>query len=139
MANLRLPDDSRDNVLKAIRDLIDASAGPGLLRIYSGTQPASANSAPAGGNTLLAELTLADPSAPDPSTPGELEFSPITRDEEADATGTAAWARVVDSDGNTVFDCDVGTSGASLILNTVSIVAGGPVEISSFILRCPAG
>lgn len=138
MANLRLPDDSRDEILKAIRDLIDAGSGAGKLNIYDGSQPASANTA-VSDQTLLAELTLADPCAPDPSTPGELEFSAITRDEEANATGTASWARVTDSDGNVVFDCDVGTSGASLILNTTSLVAGGPVEVTSFILRCPAG
>jgi hypothetical protein len=67
-----------------------------------------------------------------------LTFSAITQDTSADATGTATWARIADSTGATVFDCDVGTSGATLNLNTTSIVAGGPIQVSSFTLTDPA-
>lgn len=137
-ANLRISNTARDDILKAIRDLIDAGSGAGLLRIYDGTQPAGPDTAVTDQN-LLAQLTLGDPSADDPSTPGELEFNAITRDETADASGTATWARVLDSDQNAVFDCNVGEDDETLVLNTASIVAGGPVEVSSFVLTMPAG
>jgi len=99
----------------------------GKLRIYNGTQPATGGTA----TTLLAELTLASPMAAGASS-GVLTFSAITADSAADATGTATWARVVKSDGTTFcFDCTVGTSGADINLNTVSIVANAQHSVTS--------
>lgn len=115
----------------AIKTRIDAGGGAGTVKVYTGTRPATADTA-LSGNTLLGTLTFtAPPSAPG-SSAGVLTFSAITDDSSADATGTASFARVADSAGNTVFDCDVGTSGAVLNLNTTSIVAGGPIHVSSF-------
>lgn len=97
------------------------------LRIYAGTQPATGGAA----TTLLAELTLASPMAPGAAS-GILTLSSITSDSAADATGTATWARIVKTDGTThVLDCTVGTSGADINLNTVSIVANAQVSITS--------
>jgi hypothetical protein len=69
-----------------------------------------------------------------------LTFSTITEDTSADATGTATWARVRSSDAAQGFDCDVtATGGGGVIeLNTVSIVAGGPVRITAFTFSIPA-
>lgn len=106
----------RNNRLKQIRDAIDAGLGPGILRIYNGTRPST--------------LTFSDPSAPDPSG-GVLTFNSISPDNSANATGTATWARVLDSEGNFVFDCDVGTSGADINLNSTTIQAGARVEVTS--------
>jgi len=64
-----------------------------------------------------------------------LTFSTFTEDSSADATGTATWARIEDSDGVWVMDMDVGTSvpdpAPELIMNTTSITAGGPIRIDS--------
>jgi hypothetical protein len=64
-----------------------------------------------------------------------LTFNAFTEDSSADATGTATWARVEDSDGAWVMDMDVGTSGQNpapeLVMNTTSITAGGPIRIDS--------
>lgn len=136
-ANLRVADDTRDAILNSVRDLIDAGAGAGTIRFYDNPQPADADDAITT-QTLLAELAFADPSAPNASA-GTLTFNAITDDASANATGTASWARIVDSNGNNIFDCNVGTSSATIILNTTSIVAGGPVEITSFVLNMPAG
>lgn len=138
MANLRVADALRNAQLQLIADAINAGSGPGTIKIYSGSQPADADDAVGGGNTLLATLTFADPPEAD-ITNGVLTFDSIVRDEDADATDTATWARIEDSDGNNVFDCDVGTSGATINLNTTSIVIGGPVEITTFTLTAPAG
>lgn len=135
MANFRLLAAQRNAHLNAIRDAVDAGAAGGKIKIYSGTQPANAD-ASLSGNTLLGTLTFSGTSAPNASA-GVLTFSTITEDSSADATNTATWARITDSDDATVFDCDVGTSGATINLNTTSIVAGGPIRITSFTLTYP--
>ncbi len=137
MANFRILESIRNTMLDSLNTSMNAGAGAALIRIYSGTQPANANTA-LSGNTLLATLTCTDPAAASASA-GTLTFSTITEDSAADATGTASFARIVDSGGtNVVFDCDVGTSGATINLNTVSIVTGGPVRITSFTVSIPA-
>jgi hypothetical protein len=104
-----------------------------LLRIYSGTRPANANTA-LSGNTLLAELTC-NASAFGSVTNGVLTAGAVTSDSSANATGTASFFRLVKSDGTTVvMDGDIGTSGADLNLNTVSIVSTGTVAVSSFVI-----
>src|SRR5690606_12879916 len=123
-------EDARNNQLDELTALIDAGDGPGLLNIYSGTRPANPDTAVTD-QTLLAQLTLSDPSA-SAASGGVLTFSEITDDSSADASGTATWFRVTDSGGNAVIDGDVDTSGSDLNLNSTSIVQGGTVEISSF-------
>jgi hypothetical protein len=132
MANVRVLESIRNARLDAIKTAIDAGSGAGTIKIYTGTQPTNANTA-LGAQVLLGTLTFTDPSAGAASA-GVLTFSTITQDTAADATGTATWARIQDSAGNVVFDCDVGTSGATINLNTTSIVVGGPIQISSFTL-----
>lgn len=113
--------------MTAIKDAIDGGSGAGTLKIYDGTRPATGGTA----TTLLGTLTFSDPCGTVSS--GVLTFSAITADSSADATGTATWARIADSAGTFVADISVGISGsgAELILNTTSIVAGGPISVSS--------
>lgn len=114
-------------------DTITTRAGASaLLRIYSGTQPASADTA-LSGNTLLAELTMNATFAAGASS-GVLTANAITQDSSADATGTATFFRLVKSDGTTVvMDGTAGTS-ADLTLTTASIVSTQPVQCSSFVI-----
>jgi hypothetical protein len=120
----------RNTRLDAITTRQDGGSGAALLRIYDGSRPATGGTA----TTLLAELTLSDPSASAASS-GTLTYSAITADSSANATGTATWFRIVQSDGSThVMDGSVGTSGSDLNLNTTSIVSGAQVSISSFVL-----
>lgn len=136
MANLRITAAVRNSMLDALRTAMDAGAGPATCNIYSGTQPANGDTA-LSGNTLLATLTFTDPAAAGASS-GTLTFSAITADSSADATGTATFARIFSSTPTAIFDCDAGTSGTTIILNTASIVAGGPVTITSATLSIPA-
>jgi hypothetical protein len=138
MANVRLANASLQGAMDAVVDDIDNGAGAGTIKIYSGTQPADGDAA-LSGNTLLATLTFSDPAFGATSTGGVATASAITDDSSADATGTAAWARIQDSDSNNVFDCDVGTSGATINLNSVSITSGGTVSITSFTMTHPDG
>jgi hypothetical protein len=121
---------TRNAWLDAITTRAGASA---LLRIYDGSQPATGGAA----TTLLAELTCNATFAPAASG-GVLTLNAITSDSSANATGTATWFRIVQSGGSThVFDGTVGTSGADLNLNSVSIVATGSVAVSSFTITAP--
>jgi len=119
-------------VRNARADTITSQIGTsGLLRIYDGTPPASANAA-LSGNTKLAELALSATAA-GAASGAVLTFSAISNDASADATGTASFYRIYKSDGTTVISQGtVGTSGADLNLNTTAIVSGGPVAVSSF-------
>jgi hypothetical protein len=119
----------RNAALDAIDDAANAGAGAALLRIYDGTRPASGGTA----TTLLAELTASDPMFGAASS-GVLTASAITDDSSANATGTATWFRVVDSDSNWVIDGDVGTSGSDMNLNSTSISILQNVSVTSFVL-----
>jgi len=116
-------------------DTITTRAGNGaLLRIYSGTRPANADTAPSG--TLLAELVCGTPFAPAASS-GVLTANAITQDSSADATGTATWCRLTNSAGSTtVLDGDVTVTGGGgdLQLVNTSLTAGQPVQVTSFVI-----
>jgi hypothetical protein len=102
----------------------------GFIEIFSGTQPANANTA-LSGNTLLATLTFGSPAF------GSAAAGVITANAIASgtavATDTATFARLYESNGTTVVgDVTVGTSGAGINLNTTSIVSGGLVSVTSY-------
>lgn len=114
----------RNNRLDQITSRAGASA---KLRIYDGARPATGGAA----TTLLAELTCNATFAPAASS-GTLTLNSITQDSAADATGTATWGRIVQSDGTThVLDCSVGTSATDIILNTAAIVINAAVSVTS--------
>ena len=117
--------------VNAQADALSALLNNGYLRIYSGTQPANANTA-LSGNTLLAELRFSATAAPAASN-GVITFNAITSDSSADNTGTATFFRALKSDGTSVvLDGTVGTSSANMIIATTSISAGQTVSCSSF-------
>ena len=112
----------------AIRDAIDAGAGAGKLRIYSGSRPATGGTE----TTVLAELTLSDPSGTISN--GVLTFSSITEDTAANATGTASWFRIMTSADAFVLDGSVTATGGGgdLQFATTSFVANAAIQITSF-------
>lgn len=139
MANVRIATNTRNAMMDSLAARVDLAAGSpnaGTIEIYDGSQPANANTAVTTQNRL-GVLTFADPAA-SAAASGVLTFNTIQEDSSADQTGTASWARIKDGDGNVVFDCDVGTSGTTIVLNTTSIVAAGPIRITSFTLTLPA-
>lgn len=139
MATIKFRDIAKTAILNAIKTDIDSGGAAGKLRIYTGTYPATPETAATG--TLLAELTLSYPmgSITGSGATLALTFSAITQDSSADASGVAGYARVVKSDGSSIFDCDVSTTGGggTLQLNTTNIVAGGPVLVTSFVISVP--
>lgn len=134
-ADPRLSNAAASAAADAVVDLIDAGAGAGTIKIYDGTIPTNANTA-IGSQVLLATLTFSDPAFGAASN-GVATASAITSDSSADATGTASWARIADSNGNTVMDVTVGTSGEDINFNTVSFVAGATIAITSLTYTQP--
>lgn len=137
MAWVRLSTSARNAAVNAVAAQIDASASAGMIKLYTGTAPASPDTA-ISSQVLLATLTFSDPAFGSAVT-GTASANTIAADTSADATGTVTWARVIDSAGNAVMDIDVGTSLATLNLSTVSIVAGATVQVVSFSLTMPSG
>lgn len=122
---------TRNSALNALAALCNN----GKIRIYSGAQPATPETAASG--TLLAELTFGA-TAFGSASGGTITANAITDDSSADATGTAGWFRILQSDGTTaVFDGDCGTSGTVMTMATTSIVAAAVVQITSLTLTLP--
>lgn len=131
----RIATGSRNAAADAVVDRLDAGLAAGKLRVYSGTQPASANDAVAG--TLLVEFSLADPAFGAAAT-GTATAAAIA-DTTGLADGTAGWFRAVDSDGVGHWDGSVGTTGQDLNLNTTTISTGVNVSVTSWTVTMPAG
>ena len=115
----------------AAADAICALADSGLVRIYTATRPANPQTAAAG--TLLATLTL-NATAFGAAVAGVATANAITSDSSADDTGTAAWFRVLQSDGTTVlWDGDVTATGGGgdITFSTVAFVAAAVIAMTS--------
>ena len=134
MANFRVATRTQNGLAAQIAaDLV----GGGTIKIYDGSQPSSANN-PVGSQNLLVTLNL---SAPAFGGPVNGMIPAGTRAQRnASYTADATWARIQDLSGNTVWDCDVTDDGSGTInLNTIRIVSGGPVVITSFTVAVPSG
>lgn len=126
---------TRNAMADAAVDLIDIGTA-GTLKIYDGTQPATGDTAVTTQN-VLATFTLSDP-AFGAASAGVATLSGTPKTVAASATGTATWFRIQASAGTNIMDGAVGTSGAQLNLNTVSIVSGVNVSITSGTFTQPA-
>ncbi len=127
---IRLSTQERDAELNAYL----ASLLSGYIRIYTGTKPATPNTAASG--TLLAELRFPNPAG----TVGSQLFTAgtIVDDSSADATGSAGYYRILKSDGTTpVEDGDVAASGADMNFNSIAIQSGARVKVTSFTHSIP--
>ena len=102
----------------------------GELQVYTAPRPADADTAITT-QTLLVTFTLPDPAAAVSDgvlTGNAIDAAMITE------TGTAFWARLLDSTAATVGDCDVGIedSGAFVELDALSLVVGGNCLVTSW-------
>lgn len=122
--------------LDAKYDRADAGAGPAVIKVYTGAQPANADTAAAG--TLLVTFTCADPAwAPAAGRVKTLDADPDLS-ATAVADGTAGWARMEDSAGVAIFDGSVGTSGTDFIINVADITTGQTVTLTEGTITEPA-
>lgn len=92
----------------------------------------------AANDTLLVTLTFGSPAFGNAgaSVDGRAAANAIS-DGTAVASGTATKATIHKSDDTELFECNVSTSGATINLDTVSIVSGQQYGLSSFNITMP--
>lgn len=127
-----------DTAVKAAVDALAALCNSGTLLVYSGSQPADANTA-VGAQTLLVTLTFSATAFASSVASGSAGSKVVTATANAItsgtavATGTAAWFRCLKSDASTiVLDGSAGTSGADLNFSSLAFSSGAVVSVSSF-------
>lgn len=126
--------------IDAITALLNVG-GAGHLKIYAGTAPVDSDTGLATANTVLADFTLNATAfaASTDAAPGALATANSITDVNASATGTAAFGRLLNHAGTTVAQFDVGVSGATCIVSSVSFVSGQPCSVTSLTLKMPEG
>jgi hypothetical protein len=115
-----------DAAVNAVTGNASVSLNSGLIKIYTGSQPALDGSIT---GTLLATMTL-NATAFGASSGGTATANSITSG-TAGNTGTAGYFALETSGGTVVGTGVCGTSGQDLNLNTLSIVSGATVSCSS--------
>mgnify|MGYP001566571902 CR=1 FL=1 len=131
---LRLGTTARNNACNGIVDGIDAGAGAGTIRVYTGAQPTNVSDNPSG--TALGTLTFTDPAFGNAAT-GVATASAITSDTSADNSGTAAHFAIYDSDVNPLMDGDAAQGSGTMNFDNNVIVAGGVIAISAMTVTVP--
>lgn len=111
----------------ALLGLIDGGAGVGYIDIFDSS------------DTLLAHIDLDTPGGTVNGTTGALTLAMDGREDSAPASGTASYATIFDGDDTAYrsLPCQAGSFAVSgaCVLNTLSIIAGGPVEIISAVIE----
>lgn len=127
---LRFVTTLRSAIANLIISACDAGGGACYIEFYTGAIPTNLGDALTT-QVKLGTLVCSDPSASQDS--GLITFAAITQDSAADAGGTAAWVYIKDSTGAIVAAGDVtDAAGTGFVkLNTTTIVAGGPIAMSS--------
>lgn len=135
----RIPTASQNGACDVYVDRVDTGSqeSNGRLRIYTGNQPASANSEATG--TLLAEVDLANPAFGDAGaeTAGVATLLGVPLEALGITDGTAGWVRIVNRDGDTCLDMAV--DAGEVVLNTNTISTGVAVTVISGTVTQPAG
>ncbi len=134
---LTLSEATRNALVDVLGGRPDLGTGAGILRIYGGARPAGPGTATT--ETVLAEVTLADPAFGAPATGVKNLTDPAAV--TAAATGTATWFRILDSGGVAHFDGKVTATGGGgdLTLSTTSLTSGLSVDITGGTITQPAG
>lgn len=107
----------------SFRDLIDVGIGAGSIKIRDAN------------DVLLAQIPLTSPCGTVDGATGQLTLTPAGGGEAADASGVAAYGEFCDADDAVHLSLPAqagsGAVAGKLVINSLSIVAGGPVEVVS--------
>ncbi|HAF43427.1 MAG TPA: hypothetical protein DCK83_00395 [Gallionellaceae bacterium] len=110
----------KNSRLNVVRDAIDGGSGAGYIEICTAAYA-----------SVLATIPLSNPCSSGAAA-GVLILTTPATDTSADNTGTAAIARIKDSNGTVVCDgLTVGTTGSNINLSSVGITATDSVSITS--------
>ena len=141
--NTRISNVAAKRACDAVVDSLDDGAGAAVIQGRTGTQPADPDTATTGTN--LFTLVCSDPafgSAADAAPGGRATASAITSDSSADATGTLAYCRASSTTDSITpltshIDGEAGTGTADFVMNTLAIVSGATVALSSWTVTMP--
>jgi hypothetical protein len=127
--------------LDAILAKLNVGGTAGTIQIFTGTMPASTETADSGTklSTLTLSVTAFAASVDNSDGTAKATANAIANDTNAAASGTAGYFRGKDSAGSVVIQGTVGTASADMILNTTSIVSGATVSITSYTVQLPDG
>ncbi len=125
-----MPTALRNSVCDLVVDSADAGSGAATIEVRTGSTP--------GAGTLLLTWTLNDPAFGSAATGAAALAVGSTIQSTAVATGTAGHARLKDSNGTVVLELTVGTSGADVILSSLSITNGVAYQLTSGTVTQPA-
>ena len=140
---VRINTAARNASADAIAALANGGSGPGVLRVYTGSQPATPATTPSG--TLLAEFTFSDPAFAAAVTGSvALDTTPALTDVGI-TNGTAGWFRILDSTeaagtGLGIVDGSITATGGGgdLTMNTTTISTGVNVTLTAGTVTMPA-
>ena len=121
---------TRNAVADTEGDLLNS----GTIQIRTGAQPTNVGDAAQG--TLLGTLTFSATAFGAPST-GVVTAASITSDTNADASGTAGHARLLDSGAAIHSDATCGQGSGDFNFDNSVIVVGGTIAISALSLTAP--
>lgn len=129
MATVHFATTAANAILSKIVDALDAGTANAVLELYTGTMPATPETAVTT-QVKLGTLTLSKPCGSVANK--TLTFAAITADSAADANGTAVWGRFA-VDGVGVIDCDVSVTGGTgaIKMNTTTVYADGPISATT--------
>lgn len=133
---LALATATRNALINALTALIDAGAGAGTIKVYTGASPGP-NAAVTG--TLLATFTLNDPAfGAGAAGVATMDNTPVPTATGL-AAGTAGYFRLEDSVGTDILDGSVTATGGGgdIELNTTTISVGLALEITNGTLTQP--
>jgi hypothetical protein len=125
----------------SVRNAMANAAGPlfnaGVVNVYAGSVPANAATA-LSGQTLLAEVTVANP-AFGSATTGTITLLGVPRTDNAiNAGGTATFFRFVQGSNTLQGTVGISGSGADMIVDTTTFVLNGVFTINSMTMTVPA-
>lgn len=124
----------RNAVANAVKDIVGDYAS--VLRIYTGAQPATADTAATG--TLLCEIALTSGFITATTGFTELSLAPTGEVGTAVATGTAGYGRWTNAGGTISVDGSVGTAGTDFIISPANITDAETVTVTSLRMSQPA-
>jgi len=135
MADITYPTAIATTRVTAFLTALDAGTGAAKAKFYTGIPPTDAGAITT--QNLLGTCTCSDPAGT--VTGRVLTFSAITDDSAADADGTVGFVRFTDSADTAIIDMTAGISGSGkpVIMNTLSVLTGGPISILSATITEP--
>jgi hypothetical protein len=101
------------------------------MSFYTGTMPSGPDSAPGGGNTVIATVTFEASGNFGIVSGPVLSAAGLPIQASAVASGTVTWARLSTSANVAVVDVDVGTSNTTVIVANATVSQGNFIQCSS--------